>query len=44
MPTSFAYRLACKILSAVAIVARRDVSSEAELLVLRMSTPCCVGT
>ena len=35
MLTSFAYRLACKILSAVAIVARRDVSSEAELLVLR---------
>jgi hypothetical protein len=31
----FTYRLTCKILSAVATFARRDVSSDAELLVLR---------
>ena len=35
MLISFAYRLTRKILGAVATVARRDVSSEAELLVLR---------
>ena len=35
MLISFAYRLTRKILSAVATLARRDVSSEAELLVLR---------
>jgi putative transposase len=35
MLISLAYRLTCKILGAVATLARRDVSSEAELLVLR---------
>jgi putative transposase len=35
MLISFAYRLTRKILGAVATLARRDVSSEAELLVLR---------
>ena len=35
MLISFAYRLTRKILSAVATIARRDVSSDAELLVLR---------
>lgn len=35
MPISLAYRLTRKILSAVATIARRDVSSDAELLVLR---------
>src|SRR5437868_5356214 len=35
MLISFAYRLTCKILGAVATLARRDVSSAAEVLVLR---------
>ena len=35
MLISFAYRLTCKILSAAATLARRDVSSAAEVLVLR---------
>lgn len=42
MLISFAYRLACKILSAVATFVRRDVSSAAELLVCATSTRCCV--
>ncbi len=35
MLISFAYRLTCKILSALAAIARRDVSSAAEVVVLR---------
>ncbi len=35
MLISFAYRLTRRILGAVATLARRDVSSDAELLVLR---------